>query len=88
MYGSSVRQVLDYVERGEVDVGFVYATDAKTAARRLRVIDVPARAEPSVRYGICIVSHSNRKAAARAFVQHVLSSAGQKTLGRFGFLPR
>ena len=85
---SDVRGVLSKVALGEADAGFVYATDAKTAARRLHVIDVPARAEPSVRYGICIVSHSNRKAAARAFVQHVLSSAGQTTLRRFGFLPR
>ena len=85
---SDVRGVLSKVALGEADAGFVYATDAKSAAKRLRVIEVPARAEPEVHYGICVVSHSNRQAAARAFVRHVLSAAGQRTLERYGFLPK
>ena len=85
---SDVRGVLSKVALGEADAGFVYATDATTAAARLRVIAVPARAQPEVEYGICIVSDSNRKTAARAFVRHVLSAAGQRTLQRYGFLPK
>ncbi|MDX6480951.1 MAG: molybdate transport system substrate-binding protein [Gaiellaceae bacterium] len=85
---SDARGVLSKVALGEADAGFVYATDAKTAAKRLRVIEVPARAEPRVEYGICVVSHSNREADARAFVRAVLSAAGQRTLERYGFLPR
>ena len=85
---SDVRGVLSKVALGEVDAGFVYATDAKTAAKRLRVIEVPARAEPEVKYGICVVSHKSRAAGARAFVERVLSAAGQWTLQRYGFLPK
>jgi len=85
---SDVRGVLSKVALGEADAGFVYTTDAKSAAKRLRVIEVPARAEPKVQYGICIVGQSDRKAAARTFVQHVLSPDGQRTLERYGFLPK
>lgn len=36
--GESVRQVMDYVSRGEVDVGFVYATDAALARDKVKVV--------------------------------------------------
>jgi len=85
---SDVRGVLSKVALGEADAGFVYTTDAKTAAERLHEIEVPARAEPQVQYGICVVSSSGRQPAARAFVRHVLSKAGQRTLRRYGFLPK
>ena len=83
-----MRGVLSKVALGEADAGFVYMTDAKTASAHLKEIEVPPRAAPKVEYGICVVSGSSHKAAARAFVQHVLSKAGQRTLHRYGFLPR
>jgi molybdate transport system substrate-binding protein len=85
---SDVRGVLSKIALGEVDAGFVYTTDAKTASGSLHEIEVPARAEPKVQYGICVVSTSSRQPAARAFVQRVLSKAGQRTLRRYGFLPK
>jgi molybdate transport system substrate-binding protein len=85
---SDARGVLTKVALGEADAGFVYATDAQTAAAHLTEIDVPSRAAPKVEYGICVVSGSSRAAAAEAFVHHVLSASGQGTLHRYGFLPR
>ena len=38
IFGQSVRQVLDYVSRGEVDAGFVYGTDARQAGEKVRVV--------------------------------------------------
>lgn len=85
---TDVREVLSKVALGEADAGFVYSTDAKTVPRHVRVIKVPAWAQPKVQYGICVVSHSANKSAAQAFVKRVLSKAGQRKLHRFGFLAR
>ena len=81
-----VRSVLSKVALGEVDAGFVYATDARTVAGQVKVVGIPPRAQPVVRYGICVVSASAHKAAARAFINRVLGPIGQKQLLRAGFL--
>ena len=68
------------VALGEADAGFVYSTDAKTVPGKVKVIKVPAWAQPKVQYGICVVSSSSHKADAKAFVKLVLSKAGQTKL--------
>ncbi|HET6683239.1 MAG TPA: molybdate ABC transporter substrate-binding protein [Gaiella sp.] len=85
---TDVREVLAKVALGVADAGLVYSTDAKTVSRRVTVIGLPARAQPTVRYGICVVEGSGDGAAARAFVTRVLSRAGQAKLVAAGFLPR
>jgi molybdate transport system substrate-binding protein len=85
---TDVRGVLAKVALAEGDAGFVYATDAGTAAGKVRTIAIPARGQANVRYGICVVEASGHKAAARAFVERVLNARGQKILRRYGFLPR
>jgi molybdate transport system substrate-binding protein len=85
---TDVRQVLAKVALGEADAGFVYSTDARTVPSRVRTIPIPARGQPNVRYGICVVSGTAHKEAAQAFVKRVLSKAGQRILISYGFLPR
>lgn len=85
---TDVREVLAKVALGEADAGFVYSTDAKTVPGKVRVIKVPAWAQPKVKYGICVVSRSGDKTDARAFIKRVLSKAGQKKMLKYGFLPR
>ena len=80
--------MLAKVALGEGDAGFVYSTDAKTVPWKVRTLKIPAWAQPKVQYGICVVSASSNKAAARAFVKRVIGAAGQKILVRYGFLPR
>ena len=85
---TDVREVLAKVALGEADAGFVYATDAKVDAGKVKVIKLPAWAQPKVQYGMCIVSGTSHRADAQAFVRKVLSTAGQTKLRRAGFLPR
>jgi molybdate transport system substrate-binding protein len=85
---TDVREVLAKVALGEADAGFVYSTDAKTVPGQVTVLTMPAWAQPKVQYGICVVSTSQNKTAAQAFVNEVMSKAGQKKLLAAGFLPR
>ena len=85
---TDVREVLAKVALGEADAGFVYSTDAKTVPGKVKVLKVPAWAQPKVQYGICVVSKSGDKADAQAFINKVLGKAGQAQLVAFGFLPR
>ena len=80
----SVRQVLDYVARGEVDAGFVYGTDAAILPGKVRLaFTVPT--ETPVLYPIAPVMGTGNAVAAQQFVAYLLSPAGQAVLARHGF---
>ncbi len=85
---TDVREVLAKVALGVADAGFVYSTDAKTVPGQVTVLTMPAWAQPKVQYGICVVKGSANAAAAQAFVNAVMSKAGQAKLLAAGFLPR
>jgi len=85
---TDVREVLAKVALGEADAGFVYSTDARTVPGQVVVLKVPAWAQPKVQYGICVVAASGDKGDAQAFVNEVLSKAGQAKMLAAGFLPR
>ena len=79
----SVRQVLDYVARGEVDAGFVYATDAALMTDKVKIAFI-VPTEQRVLYPIAVVAASGNAAAER-FVAYVVSAPAQAVLARFGF---
>src|SRR5690606_28098417 len=85
IHTQNVRQSLDYVARGEVDAGFVYATDARAMAERVRVAFVVTLETP-VRYPVARLLGSPRAEAAQRFIDHLLSPDGQAILARHGFL--
>ncbi|WP_353146306.1 molybdate ABC transporter substrate-binding protein [Pollutimonas bauzanensis] len=82
--GQNVRQVLDYVARGEVDAGFVFATDAAIMPEKVKVIEKLPSPEP-VLYPIALVQRKGRHAQAADFLAYIHSPEGQAVLAKFGF---
>ncbi|RYH70486.1 MAG: molybdate ABC transporter substrate-binding protein [Alcaligenaceae bacterium] len=84
VYGDSVRQVLNYVARGEVDAGFVYRTDATVEREKTRIAFAVPTTTP-VSYPIAVVSATKNQAASQRFLSFVRSSQGLQILEGFGF---
>lgn len=81
---TNVRQALDYVARGEVEAGFVYATDASIMKDKVRVaFEVPL--DLVISYPIAVSASSGNAEEAARFIAYVQSPAGQAILARFGF---
>lgn len=81
---NNVRQALDYVARGEVDAGFVYTTDAALMPDKVKVA-FPVRTQEPILYPVAPINSSTNAAAARAFVEYLLSPAAQSVLAKYGF---
>lgn len=86
IFAENVRQALEYVDRGEVDAGFVYATDAATRAGRIKEVGRPPQESYTpVTYPGAVIAASPQAAIAQAFLDFVASPSGQKVLARYGF---
>lgn len=83
--GQNVRQVLDYVSRGEVDAGFVFATDAQSLQDKVLVVE-QLTLTPPARYPIALVQRAGRNPTAQAYVDYILSESGQAVLATYGFV--
>ncbi len=85
VYGNNVRQVLSYVESGNVEAGIVYTTDAKQA-NAIRVgATAPSNLHSSILYPVAALKDSRNIAAARDFVQFLSSTQARAVFERYGF---
>lgn len=81
-----VRQVLDYVERGEVDAGVVYQTDANMSGDKVKIITAADEtAHSPILYPIALIKDGSNKQTAQAFLDFVISAEGQMILQKYGF---
>jgi molybdate transport system substrate-binding protein len=84
---TNVKQVASKVQLGEADAGIVYSTDVTQAIRSaVRVIDIPPEFNVIAKYPITAVKGTRNESGGRAFIEYVLSPAGQAILTRLGFL--
>jgi molybdate transport system substrate-binding protein len=80
-----VKSVLTQVETGNVDAGMVYVTDVQAAGSKVNGVTIPASDNASTLYPIATINSSKHKSIAQAFMNYVLSPAGQQVLKAAGF---
>ena len=81
-----VRQALDYVARGEVDAGVVYASDVRAAGNRARIVATASEdSHDPILYPLAVIRASGHQDAARAFIESVMGEEGQRVLEKYGF---
>jgi molybdate transport system substrate-binding protein len=84
-FEDDVRAVLTKVELGEVDAGLVYVSDVHAAGDKILAFAFRESSLAVNRYPISSLTDAPNPAAAQAFVDLVLSDAGQQVLRDAGF---
>ena len=80
--------IVQKVELGEADAGFVYTSDVTAAAAtKVKFISIPTTFNVITQYPIAVLKNATDTNDAQAFVQYILSSDGQAILTKYHFLP-
>jgi molybdate transport system substrate-binding protein len=82
-----VRQVLTFVETGNVDAGIVYRTDALTSSKVTVVATAPEDSHAPVIYPVAIIRRTKNLAAAEGFENFLLGPKSSAIFRKYGFTP-
>jgi molybdate transport system substrate-binding protein len=85
VFGSDVRQVLGYVESGNVDAGFVYSTDAKISTKVKVVAVASANINDEIVYPVAIVESTKYLQAAKDYLSFLNSDKSKEIFIKYGF---
>lgn len=82
--GGNAQQVLDYIGRGEVEAGFVYATDAAARKGSVVVADLLDGAEKTL-YPMAALKAGGERELAMRFMEYATGPKGRETAKKHGF---
>jgi molybdate transport system substrate-binding protein len=80
-----VRQVLTYVESGDVDAGIVYKTDALSSSKVKIVLQAPADSHAPVIYPVAVIKTTKNAAAAKALEDFLSGPQARAIFEKYGF---
>jgi molybdate transport system substrate-binding protein len=80
-----VRQVLTYTVTGNVDAGFVYATDVIKAQDIIVIATAPANSHPSIIYPVAVIKTSKYPKETKQLWDFLLSDQAAKVFLKYGF---
>jgi len=80
-----VRQVLTYVETGDVDAGIVYTTDALSSSKVKIVAKAPPESHEPVIYPVGVIKTTKDPAAAKAFEAFLSGPQARAIFEKYGF---
>lgn len=84
-YASDVRQVLMWVESGEVDCGVVYMTDAMSSDKVTIACSAPDGSYSKVIYPAAVIGSTPHPEEAKAFLEYLSGKSAAKIFEKFGF---
>jgi len=82
-----VRQVLTYVETGNVDAGLVYSSDTFTGKGIKIVAAAPAGSHEPVVYPMAVVKGTKHPEEAKAFIEFISGNEAAQIFIKYGFKP-
>jgi molybdate transport system substrate-binding protein len=85
LLGNNVRQVLTFVESGNVDAGIVYATDAKASDKVTLRLTAAENLHSPIVYPLAVIKNSRNPAAAKAFVDFLAGDRAKRVFQKYGF---
>lgn len=85
VYAKDVRQVLAYVESGEVDAGVVYATDAAVSKGVIVGATAPAGSHVPVTYPAAVIKSSAHPSEAAALLAWLGGTEAAAIFAEYGF---
>lgn len=86
IFAKDVRQVLSYVETGNVDAGIVYKTDALSSKKVKIALTVGPHMHKAINYPVGIVKNSKNQEAAVEFYNYLQSKEASDLFTNYGFL--
>ncbi len=86
VFAKDVRQVLAYVESGNAEAGFVYATDARLSSKAHVAQTIDDAAHDPIVYPVAVVAQSAHATEARAFSDFLFSSSAAQVFAGKGFI--
>jgi len=87
VYGTDVRQVLSWVESGDVDAGIVYATDAMTTDLVTVITEAEEGLHDPIIYPATIIADTQNQEAAEAFLEFLTTPGVSSLFEKYGFTP-
>ncbi len=86
VYGNDVKEVLAWVETGNVDAGIVYSTDAKASDKVQAVKSAPEGSHKPIYYPAAVLKGSKSTEAARKFTEFLYSNEAKSIFEKYGFI--
>lgn len=85
IYGKDVTAVKTYVERGEVDYGIVYKTDAMNLENGEVMMTLPTDSYQEIVYSLAAIEGYSNEAECLKFMDFIKSDTGKSILKNYGF---
>ncbi len=85
LLAKDVRQVLTYVETGDVEAGIVYSTDAASSSKVKVAATAPAQSHAPAIYPVAVIKTSRDPTVARAFEDFLFGAQARAIFQKDGF---